>query len=453
MPQIYISYRRADSENIARRLYQQLLKTFDVNEVMIDQSLIKPGDDWREALQAGLDRCDTMLVLIGPNWLTVTNGGWQPRLWVDDDWVRYEVEYALGNQPRVRLIPVLVRNAHIPAEGELPESIRDIAYLYASPIRDGANFFADVTKLVEAIRQGAPAPMAPTPQSSDDQPGGGHDNVEQNVDSVSGGVLIGSVTGNVTVNPGGSSESEPPPAPPPEPPEEKPWYQNPQVLVAIIGGIVTIIAALITIVPPLMEQAANVTETVMASVLTETQAEILTETVTQVVSPTNAPTNMLPTFTPVPTITRVTPTSDTTSSDEPLSLIRDDNSLTLYVPKTESALSLVGFTYQVTLSDGQSVSYRLNTDFAGFRGIPFANIESLERGLCFRLVLSRATRTAPLECQSNVLLLTQDVVLADRFWHDDSTGIDPIIFVYREDQQIETCVPESECKIDWPPVD
>ena len=201
MPKIYISYRRADSENIAERLYQQLLKSFDAADLLIDRTLIKPGDDWQEALQAGLDRCDTMLVLIGPDWLTVTNNEGQPRLWVDDDWVRYEVEYALRNQSRIRLIPVLVRNAHLPAEGELPESIRSIAYLFASPVSEGSNFFSDVTNLVEAINQDTPASKAPTTQSSGNQQTGGQDNVQQNIGSVSGGTVFGRVIGNVIVIP------------------------------------------------------------------------------------------------------------------------------------------------------------------------------------------------------------------------------------------------------------
>jgi hypothetical protein len=66
---IFISYRRLDSKSDARSICQRLEKTFGKRNVFIDVDSIKPGEDFQSALKHNLEKCDTMVVVIGPRWL------------------------------------------------------------------------------------------------------------------------------------------------------------------------------------------------------------------------------------------------------------------------------------------------------------------------------------------------------------------------------------------------
>ena len=70
-------------------------------QVFFASRSIRPGDDFTEAIPAGLDRCSVLLAVIGANWLTVTDGSGRPRIELDDDWVREEIRIALRDGLRV----------------------------------------------------------------------------------------------------------------------------------------------------------------------------------------------------------------------------------------------------------------------------------------------------------------------------------------------------------------
>ena len=69
--------------------------------------------------------CDTMLVIIGPNWLKVKDKSGQPRLDQPDDFVAIEIAAALARD--IRVIPVLVEGARMPKASELPDSLKPLA--------------------------------------------------------------------------------------------------------------------------------------------------------------------------------------------------------------------------------------------------------------------------------------------------------------------------------------
>lgn len=91
-----------------------------------------------------------MIVVIGRDWANVTNPDGTRRIDDPDDHVRTEVETAI--EKRKLVIPVLVSNAAMPREDELPESLKKLASLHAEPIRD-VGYDADVDRLVEQIRK------------------------------------------------------------------------------------------------------------------------------------------------------------------------------------------------------------------------------------------------------------------------------------------------------------
>jgi hypothetical protein len=65
-----------------------------------------------------------LLVIIGPNWLRKTGAAGRTNLDDPDDFIRLEIENAITR--KIPLIPVLVDNAEMPGENELPPSLRPL---------------------------------------------------------------------------------------------------------------------------------------------------------------------------------------------------------------------------------------------------------------------------------------------------------------------------------------
>lgn len=87
---------------------------------------MSPGTPWRAHIRDALGDCDAALILIGPNWLTVTDEHGGRRLDDPNDVLCFEVKQVL-DRGSVCVIPVLFDAVRMPAAEELPESIRGLA--------------------------------------------------------------------------------------------------------------------------------------------------------------------------------------------------------------------------------------------------------------------------------------------------------------------------------------
>jgi TIR domain/Sel1 repeat len=160
MAEVFISYRRADTSAYAGRLYDHLVAHFGADHVFMDVDAIEPGQEFSAVITQTLDRCDTLVALIGPQWLDQQTPGGGRRLDEVADFVRREIAMALQRERRV--IPVLVGGASLPAEAQLPEELRPLLRRHGLEIRDGAAFKRDLAPLIAAIeRPWRPAGAAP----------------------------------------------------------------------------------------------------------------------------------------------------------------------------------------------------------------------------------------------------------------------------------------------------
>lgn len=150
-PRIYISYRRADSQSVAGRLYDYLTTRFGRDAVFMDVASIPVGQDFRAAIAEEISRCDVMIILIGKNWLNISDQGGQRRLYDSNDFIRSEIEYGLRFEKLV--IPVLVNNARMPSTEDLPASLSGLAYRNAAALRSDPDFSNDIARLVSAIER------------------------------------------------------------------------------------------------------------------------------------------------------------------------------------------------------------------------------------------------------------------------------------------------------------
>jgi hypothetical protein len=161
MPKVFISYRRADSEGIAGRIYDRLVQEFGEAEVFMDVDSIQGGSEFPAVLAATLEQSHAVLVLIGDRWLSIQKGA-RRRLDDPDDFVRREVAAALKSGALV--IPLLVGQASMPEPNDLPPDIRKLAALHARPVRHGTDFHRDLGRVLQDIAGGRrTAPPSPAP--------------------------------------------------------------------------------------------------------------------------------------------------------------------------------------------------------------------------------------------------------------------------------------------------
>jgi len=153
---IFISYRQADSLRVAKNLERLLAAEFGDAHVFRDQVSIEAGERFPETIELWLRSSTAILVVVGPQWLTVTDvrtGG--RRIDAPDDLVRKEVEVALELHPKTRVIPVLVDGATMPTARELPPSIENLQLHMAAEIRPDC-LVEDALKLNQRLRTPPP---------------------------------------------------------------------------------------------------------------------------------------------------------------------------------------------------------------------------------------------------------------------------------------------------------
>jgi hypothetical protein len=155
MRKIFISYRRDDSGPIAGVIYNWLGQRLHQDYIFFDLHQIHAGKDFRQVIQESLRETGVILVLIGPQWLTLTDSSGQRRLDQPEDWVRLEVEQALlhhqSDQNCCNIIPLLIDNTRMPTASSLPPSIAEMAPLNALPVRSGRDFQRDMERVLKEI--------------------------------------------------------------------------------------------------------------------------------------------------------------------------------------------------------------------------------------------------------------------------------------------------------------
>jgi hypothetical protein len=147
---IFISYRRDETDFPASWLYERLAAHFGPDQVFKDVDSIELGDDFAEVIADAVGACDVLLVLIGTQWLAITDEAGRRRLENSDDFVRLEIEAAL--QRKVRIVPILVGRARMPHADELPASLGKLVHRQALAL-DPNRFEADIRRLVRVVER------------------------------------------------------------------------------------------------------------------------------------------------------------------------------------------------------------------------------------------------------------------------------------------------------------
>jgi hypothetical protein len=149
---VFISYRRDDSGYVTDRIYEYLVAECDHDAVFRDLESIPLGTSFRQHILNALAKCKVMLVVIGPQWLTITDEHGNRRLDNPSDLVRTEIETALNRG--IPVVPVLIGGMHVPKTDALPAGISLISDQQSIVIRRGKDFVRDMDCLIEYLRSG-----------------------------------------------------------------------------------------------------------------------------------------------------------------------------------------------------------------------------------------------------------------------------------------------------------
>lgn len=155
---IFISYRRSDSNDVTGRIYDRLVEHFGRNVVFKDVDSIPFGVDFRNHLREGVGCCQIVVAVIGATWLSVSDAEGKRRLDHPDDWVRAEIETALGRN--IPVVPLLVGGSRLPNVDELPGDLKNLAYRNAAQARPDPDFHEDMNRLIKRLEEivGSPEP-------------------------------------------------------------------------------------------------------------------------------------------------------------------------------------------------------------------------------------------------------------------------------------------------------
>ena len=133
MAEIFLSYRRQDSQSATGRLADDLEAHFGGERVFRDRE-IAAGEDFVEAIRRSVESSTVVLAIVGPRWLDARDAEGRRRLEDPADFVRLEIELALAGG--VAVVPLLVEGATMPAETELPPSLAAFSRCQAVELSD-----------------------------------------------------------------------------------------------------------------------------------------------------------------------------------------------------------------------------------------------------------------------------------------------------------------------------
>jgi hypothetical protein len=195
---IFINYRSDDAVFAASLIDERIRQVFGDESVFLDCRSLHGGTDFAPELWRRLLSSTVLLVLIGAQWLTLTDESGEPRIKNPDDFVRKEIRTAFENG--LWVVPVLLQETKLPRAASLPEDIRGLNTRQYVHLR-GRHAKNDLDHLVREIERIVP-PLAlpPTalpapPARNSQQIGGSVGNIFNGKTEVGRDIVGGNKTG------------------------------------------------------------------------------------------------------------------------------------------------------------------------------------------------------------------------------------------------------------------
>ena len=146
--QLFLCYRREDTQGFARGIYESLASKYGHEQVFRDIDSTPAGVKYSTWIESRVAQCSVMIALIGNAWSSAKHPRGQRRLDLPKDWVRQEIEAALRRD--IPIIPVRVQGAPMPSEDELPPSIAELTGFQSAEVTD-SRWAYDLGRLIQEI--------------------------------------------------------------------------------------------------------------------------------------------------------------------------------------------------------------------------------------------------------------------------------------------------------------
>ncbi|MBN1285814.1 MAG: hypothetical protein JXB47_10485 [Anaerolineae bacterium] len=182
--------------------------------------------------------------------------------------------------------------------------------------------------------------------------------------------------------------------------------------------------------------AVEITKTLLTCPLA-TLVLILIDIILALVLLVHFPTNILSTL---------FPTATPNSLYVDLTLFMDEDSFTLFVPLSDTNVSLEGLEFEVS---AKSQTKALST-YESLKGIHFDNLPT---PVCFRLERYDSNRSLPTWCGTGQTLFTQSLAGADIFWYSQTQNQGYVVTVLQGETPVGQCqfntAADKGCTIRW----
>ena len=148
---VFINYRHEDTWGEALLLFDRLSQRFGAENVFLDTRSLQPGMKFLEEIKTHLPACGVLLTLIGPRWVSSIRTRQEASVAEPaEDYVRFEIEYALKRNSGIYVIPVLVGDAIPPTPDRLPRSLQVLTKIEVEQLRP-KRFEEDVAHLISRL--------------------------------------------------------------------------------------------------------------------------------------------------------------------------------------------------------------------------------------------------------------------------------------------------------------
>ncbi|WP_339705067.1 toll/interleukin-1 receptor domain-containing protein [uncultured Kriegella sp.] len=160
MAKVFISYRREDTGDFwADTILMYMSNEFGARSFFKDSESIETGSQWRETLFIELEKAVVLLLLIGPEFFTLIGKSGKPRIKEKGDIVRIEISEAIRLGKAI--IPVLLPQAKLPDQKDLPSDIRKLLEIEVFNLKKTT----DINLLIEKLEQYIPGGALHEPSS------------------------------------------------------------------------------------------------------------------------------------------------------------------------------------------------------------------------------------------------------------------------------------------------
>jgi hypothetical protein len=164
---LFINYRHDDTWGEALLLRDRLANRFGSENIFLDVHDVLPGMNWLEEIKSHRASCDVLLSLIGPRWMSIMKMREQAAVvQPTEDYVRFEIEYALRRDSGIYVIPILVGDAVLFTSEALPRSLQTLAKIEVERVRR-KRFEEDLAHLIERLEAIAREQSTPAPKPTE----------------------------------------------------------------------------------------------------------------------------------------------------------------------------------------------------------------------------------------------------------------------------------------------